>query len=423
MKKILLPYGDSMIEAPRELAGLPVLDAPGLPEAGDPAGVIDAAASEASARVARMLGSNDRVGLVVPDRTRPLPLPLLLPPLLGALAEQGVAPERVTLIPASGIHRPMSLEELRAWIGDRATGTDLRLVPHDADGPSVDLGTTKSGIAVAGNPEAAKAGALLLLGRIVFHYLAGFGGGRKMIAPGVSARSTILAVHGRCLSETPGGGRHEAARTGRLSENPVHEAACEAAKAFPPSLCIHFHLTTKGVLSDMVVGDPFSDHERECARYAGAYRASVAAPLDGVIVSAGGEPLDGDLVQAHKALDAVAPIVRVGGTVVLVARCGQGPGNPEVLEALRLGGPEAIEEALRADFRVGRHTALALREKTSRLKVYALTGLPDGILEAAGMGRVRSLEEAVRILSDRHETLEKTALAPRGASLLYEVLD
>ena len=118
-----------------------------------------------------------------------------------------------------------------------------------------------------------------------------------------------------------------------------------------------------------------------------------------MIVSAGGAPADRDLVQAHKALDAVAPVVRDGGTVVLVAACGDGAGNRELVDGLALGPPAAIEAELRRAFRVGLHTALALAEKTRRLRVLALTELPGELLAAARIERIASLDEAARVIA------------------------
>jgi nickel-dependent lactate racemase len=314
----------------------------------------------------------------------------------------------------------MSPAELRAWIGPDAAAR-VAVLPHDADAPAAFLGTTASGIPVAAHPAVARAGAVLALGRIVFHYLAGFGGGRKMLVPGVAARSTILAVHRRCLAARPGAGRHLSARAGRLEGNPVHEAAVEAARLFPPATLLHLTDGAEGGWA-AAVGDAFEDHARTAARYAAAHRVLLDAPLDAVIVSAGGAPADRDLVQAHKALDAVAPVVRDGGTVVLVAACGDGAGNREMSEGLALGTPAAIEDELRRDFRVGLHTALALAEKTRRLRVMALTELPDELLSAASIERVASLDEAARKVAGQTAPGSRRALAPRGSSLLYEVV-
>lgn len=413
-----IAFGNERLDLPAGCADWPVLAAAGLVPAADPAALWRAAAADAAARVATLAGAG-RVALIVPDRTRPLPLPELLPPLLAALRAAGVPPERVTIVPASGIHEPMAREELAAWIGAGATDSGALLAPHDADGASVRLGRTASGIPVAGHPAVARAAATLLLGRIVFHYLAGFGGGRKMLVPGVSARRTILAVHSRCLAAPPAHGRHPAAHTAQLGGNPVHLAACEAAALYPPAIALHIQLAPGGVLAAAVAGDAFDDHARAAQAYAAAHRVTLDAPLDAVIVSAGGHPTDRDLVQAHKALDAIAPVVRDGGTVVFVAACGDGIGNREVERGLALGDSAAIEAGLRREFHVGVHTALALRLKTERLRVVALTRLSDQHLALAGIERAASLDDALRVIRARHGASARVAVAPAGGSLLY----
>ncbi len=416
-----LAWGRTRLALPESWRDLPWLEPlPDAESAPPTPAEFDAAVRAAASRAARALGASERLALVVPDRTRPLPLPEMLPAMLDALEAAGVPCARIDLVVASGLHRPMSPAELRTWIGPAAAAR-VAALPHDADAPAAFLGTTACGIPVAAHPAVARAGAVLALGRVVFHYLAGFGGGRKMLVPGVAARPTILAVHRRCLSARPGEGRHPSARAGLLAGNPVHEAAVEAARLFPPATLLHITEGMGGGWS-AAAGNAFEDHARAAAGYAAAHRVRLDAPLDVVIVSAGGAPADRDLVQAHKALDAVAPVVRDGGTVVLVAACGDGAGNRELADGLALGAPEAIENELRREFRVGLHTALALAEKTRRLRVMALTELPDELLAAARIERVASLDDAARRVAGQAARGPRRALAPRGGSLLYEVV-
>jgi nickel-dependent lactate racemase len=416
-----IAYGPGRIQLPDACRDWPRLEAAGLSADPDPAVRIAEGCRDAAARAASHLGGSEMLAVVVPDRTRPMPLERYLPALLEALREAGVPPRRIALVPASGIHRPMPLDELSGWVGDAAAASGIELVPHDADQPGLPLGTTASGIPVSAHPHCVHAGAVLSLGRIVFHYLAGYGGGRKMLAPGVSARKTILAVHGRCLADPPERGRHPRARAGVLEDNPVHRAACEVAGQFPPTVAMHVALARSGELAWVRVGDPVHEHARAAEAYGSANLAEVDGLLDAVVVSAGGHPVDRDLVQAHKALDAVSPIVRDGGSIVLVAEGRDGVGNPEVVEGLVLETPERIETALRNDFRVGVHTALALAEKTRRFEVLAVTHLHDELLEAAGIHPVASLEEALERVQARHGTSADAAIAPRGASLMYRL--
>lgn len=423
MPSVALPffkYGTASLPAPREWHGFPVLTALGLPPLPDPDAAWDAGAHEAAHKVAERLNQRDRLALVIPDRTRALPLPRLLPVLIARLAQCGIPPERISLVPASGIHRPMSVDELRDWVGPAAAESGLLLAPHDADAPAVFLGKTAEGIPVAAHPAVAAAGAVLVLGRIVFHYLAGFGGGRKMLVPGVAARGTILAMHSRCLHPTAGQGRHPLAQNGILEGNPVHGAACAAARLFPPAFALHIQMNPQGQMAELRVGDLFGDHQAQCLRYGAAFGVTVPEPLDAVVVSAGGYPTDRDLVQSHKALEAVAPLVRDGGLVIFIGRCQDGIGNPEIERGLRLGPATAIEAALRRDFQVGVHTALALRLKTDRLQVLALSELGTEAGDLVGWRAIPDLEAAARAIAALGPTA-KVALAPAGGTLLYRL--
>ncbi|MDQ7008054.1 MAG: lactate racemase domain-containing protein [Acidobacteriota bacterium] len=379
------------------------------------------AARQAAAAVARRLRGGGRLALVVPDRTRPLPLAGLLPPVARALQDAGIDLSRVSLLSASGMHRPMTPGELRAWIGPEACEGFTRLEPHDARGPCARLGVTSSGIDVLAHPAAAEAAALLVLGRLVFHYVAGFGGGRKMLVPGIAGIETIVAMHARCLSPRPGSGRHPACRPGRLEGNPVHEAACQAAALFPPAVGLHVVVEPGAVMTRVTAGDLFTDHRREARRFAATHRVTVPEPVPALVVSAGGHPLDRNMVQANKALAAVTEIVRPGGAILLLARCADGVGNPELLEGLRLGSSTAIEQELRRRFRVGLHTALALRGFCRTFRVLALTEADDEVLELAGIERVADLAAGLARIGEITGD-EPVVVAPRGAGLLYSTL-
>jgi nickel-dependent lactate racemase len=404
------------------LGGWPRLEAAGLdphPAASEALErALDAAWPAAAGGSSGGSRAGKRLALVVPDRTRPLPLARLLPPLLQSLARQGAPPARTTLVPASGIHAPMTSGELERLVGTAAARSGARLSPHDADAEAVALGTTSCGLSVRAHPSVAEADAVLVVGRVVFHYLAGFGGGRKLLVPGVSARRTVLATHARCLAPSPARGRHPRAAPGVLAGNPVHEAACAGAALFPAAGGLHITLARDGRVAEIEGGDLVRAHEAACERYRAAHVVRRDRPVAAALVSAGGAPMDRNLVQAHKALDAIAPVVRDGGLVVLVARCADGIGNPEVEEGLRLGDTAAIDAQLRRRFRVGIHTALALREKTERLDVRMVTDLPDEIVELAGMRRAASLDALLAELRERGSAGDGV-LAPHGASLLY----
>jgi nickel-dependent lactate racemase len=417
----VIPYGNNGLRLPVAAGALPLLTATGLAPARDPVMLMRRAAERAADAVTPLVSAHGRLALIVPDRTRPLPLPELLGLLLDALARRGLPAQRVSVLPASGIHRPMTRNELIAWVGRAVPERGAALLPHDAGAPGVLLGHGPTGLPMAVHPALAGADAALLLGRIVFHYIAGFGGGRKLLAPGVATRRTVLAVHRRCLDPDPRQGRHPQARAGVLEGNPMNSAVREVAGLAPPTVALHVLHAADGAIADIEVSDALDGHATAARRYARANTVNVESPLDAVIVGAGGAPTDRDLVQAHKGLDAIAPIVRDGGLVVLVAACSDGVGNREVLDALALGSVRAISQRLRRGFLVGAHTALALAEKTERLDVRMVSELPDAAVRAAGMRRLSGADEAWSLVDAIRAAGGRCALAPAGGALLYRV--
>ncbi|GAB4368984.1 MAG: nickel-dependent lactate racemase [Acidobacteriota bacterium] len=421
MRSAVLPYGTRPLALPARIAGLPRLEAPERHDVPAGAVALRNAARKAVARLAPVPTRNPRLAVVVPDRTRPLPLDGVLAALGDAISRHWPEAPAPVVVPASGIHRPMTSREIEELIG-RDAARRFRIAPHDADRPALLIGTTRSGIPVALHPAVAEADGVLLVGRIVFHYLAGFGGGRKLLAPGVAARATALAVHRRCLASPPACGRHPSACAGRLEGNPVHDAACEAARLVPNAAALHVVTGKRGDVIRIEAGDPVSDHAAICRDYAAAHRVRLDDPLDAVLVSAGGHPSDRDLVQAHKALDAIASVVRPGGLVLLAARCRDGIGNPEVARALAVPSTVQLLDALYRKFTIGGHTALALKEKCARFDVRMLTELDDASLAACGARRLGSLDEAAILLDAVARAGGRVAWAPRGASLLYELV-
>jgi nickel-dependent lactate racemase len=339
-----------------------------------------------------------RLTLVVPDATRPLPGGFAE----HLIAELGSSLTRVRV--ANGTHRRTTEAEHRAvlgrWFGKVPIGD------RDCEDPSAHRACGPVQLDAA----ALDADALVLVGPASFHYLAGFGGGGKLIAPGLADRGGAELVHRACLA--PGGGRHPGARAGVAQGNPLREQIEQICQCAPPQLYVIPLLDSRGRVTRVVAG------ERRAA-----FAESCRALLDGwgvpcrrfstVIASSGGHPYDVDFVQAHKALEAAAAACRPGGTIVWVARCPEGmPARHRAfLEQHKTAG--AMEKRLRERFDIAAHTVWAAREKAERLRIRAVTGLAADLVRALGMEPFESLPAALDDLD-----LDDAALLPFGARFL-----
>src|SRR5262249_36631903 len=125
-------------------------------------------------------------------------------------------------------------------------------------------------------------------------------------------------------------------------------------------------------------------------------------------------PHDLNLVQAHKAMDRSAPLVRDGGTMLLVARCEQGYGDPDLENWMKTADESGLLETLTRDFRVKAHTALCLLRKARRIRVHVPAALDPGPAAAAGIALESEPRAAWNRLLDKAGPGARVGLVPAG---------
>lgn len=355
-----------------------------------------------------------RPAILVPDRTRDADAPRAVGALLDALERRGALGRPPACVFASGTHAPMGQGEMDAILG--AARARVTPVAHVADDELVAIGEGPDGAPVHVNPAIAEADAVLVVSAMAFHYLAGFGGGRKMLLPGASDRATATAIHATCLSTEPPG-RACGAAPGVLDDNPLHQAILARLRGLPPvaGLCV---VKEGGRVLDGEAGGLVEHHRALARRYASGRTVVVDAPLDGLLLSCRGAPYDVDLVQAHKALVAVAPVVRDGGRIAWLAKAPRGLGHRELAAWLTDGSADDQLERLLARFHIGRQTAWSLRSLLDRFEVGLLSELPDDEVRAMGAVPLRHVEDA---LVFARAGGPRFGVAPDGAAFCYRL--
>ncbi len=330
--------------------------------------------------------------VVVSDASRSTGVDRYLPPLLERIRQSGV--ETVSVAVGCGLHRPPDGREIARILGAGPAGREAVTVHDpDDDGNLVALGTTTAGTPVRVHRALVEHDAVVLTGAVGFHYYAGFSGGRKAVVPGMAARETIVGNHLRALRAD--GSRHPDARAGRLEGNPVHRDMVESAALVGPAFLVNSVMGDDGSIEAAFAGDWRGAHEAAC-RYVGATRTVRVEPRPLVVVSAGGAPHDIDLVQSHKAFEAVYPIVARGGCVVLVADCPDGFGAADLEAGLTRMDETALVGELRRDYRVYLQTALAWRRKLGTCRLVLVSGMDAAAVAATGAIPARDLSDALR---------------------------
>jgi nickel-dependent lactate racemase len=363
-----------------------------------------------------IIGAGETVLIVVPDATRQTASGQIVNLLVRRLIANGTMPFDIRIIFATGIHRRVSEAEkqelLTPFIAQR-----VKTLDHGARDlmQIVRLGETASGIPIELNRALTEHDHVVIVGGITFHYFAGFTGGRKLICPGLASSRTIMETHKLafdCDSKT----RREGVETGNLDGNAVHEAFMEVVRHFPPAFSVNTIVNDMGEAVDLFCGDWISAHRAACESYAARHTIEIAEKRDLVIVSCGGAPLDLNMIQAHKALEAASLACNDGGTIIFLAECADGLGRNDFLSWFEAENSAELAEKLCESYQVNGQTAWSLLRKAERFDIRVITSLPETETRRMRLPKSHSIDE-IPPVSDENT---KGFILPFGAKYLIK---
>ncbi|HEY2388532.1 MAG TPA: nickel-dependent lactate racemase [Candidatus Binatia bacterium] len=368
--------------------------------------------------LAAQVRPGERVTIVVSDGTRDTGARALLPTLLAELDRAGVPASRVRALFALGIHRRQTADEQAAILGPDVAA-HLAHADHDCDDDAqhAPLGGDGAAASLRINRQVLDGDLVLVTGALGFHYLAAFGGGRKALVPGVAARESVRAFHRHSLAADPSAGRHQDIAPGVRAGNPLDALATDAAARVSRTFLVNTTMVPGGV-GGIVAGDLRAAFARGCDDYRAAFTVPLAARRPVVIVSAGGAPRDGDLVQTQKAIAAGAAALAPGGMMLVLARCQDGAGQGELWRWFDHPDRAAHLRALHADFSVPGQTALALREHAVRAEIHLHSSLPAELVARTGMRPVARVDDFLAAVQRRYGAGVEGYVLPEGARYL-----
>lgn len=341
------------------------------------------------------IAPGEKVLIVVPDATREVACGQVVNMLVRRLIANGTVPFDISIIFATGIHRPVTDEEkaaiLTPFIAQRIKTLDHR--PRDI-ARLTRAGETSAGIPVELNTALSEHQHVILIGGIAFHYFAGYTGGRKLVCPGLASSKTISATH-KLAFDCDRLARHEGVGTAELDGNAVHEAFVEAASKANISFCISTIVNDAGELTDLYCGDWIASHRVACDAYSAAHTIGIAEKRELVITSCGGLPHDINLIQAHKTIEAASHACLDGGTIVILAECLDGLGRDDFLKWFDAADSDALAKDLCEKYQVNGQTAWSLLRKAEKFDLRIVTDLPAGKVERTRMKPFESLAAAL----------------------------
>ncbi len=356
------------------------------------------------------------VALIVSDMSRFwMRQDLVVPHVLRYLGEHcGVADRDIVIVIANGTHPGGDEQELRRLVTDGVYDR-VRVVNHDCLADDlITLGTTPHGTVVRIHPAVAKADRVIALGACTHHVMAGYGGGRKSILPGVSAMDTICHNHAfaldpACLRSNPLIGN------GVTAGNPLHEDMCEAAALLPHLFVINLVMNAEMKLARILSGHPMTSWEEACRAVDAIYHVPVPRRADAVIASCGGFPKDMSLYQGTKTIDNVESCLKPGGTLILLIEARDGGGPAEYFDWIGPLLDGSFEDRLRNHFTVPGYIFLLNCEQARRYRVMMLTSIPAETVAPMGIEAFGTVEE---LLAAAHLEGKEMYVVPNGATVI-----
>ena len=332
--------------------------------------------------------------IVISDITRPVPNKIILPPLLKTLKESGIGRKNITILIATGMHRPNQGDELESMIG-REIMDHFTIVNHFCRKPE---GYRKideiDGAPIELNIHYLDADLKILTGLIEPHFYAGYSGGRKSLLPGISSFETTKFMHSYKMIDHP-------KVTNCLTKgNPFHEYGVRVAESAGVDFILNVVINKQRQITGVFAGHYNRAHLAGCAM---VYKHSVV-PLDQrvhmVITSGGGYPLDATFYQISKALICARDILKKGGIIIIICECREGLGNEEFRNIMRsVCSPQEFFKRYcdPKDFVIDQWCAQNIyqaMDHAGRVYIYS-PGLSNNDVQKMGAIKIKDIQETV----------------------------
>jgi lactate racemase len=345
-----------------------------------------------SAPLRDVVRATDRVAIVIPDITRPLPTDRLLPWVLEEIDH--VPLERVVIVNGTGSHRVNTPGELLGMVGADVYRR-VRVVNHDAHDPAglAPVGAGEDGGAVSVCRAYVEADRRIVLGLVEPHFMAGFSGGYKGVFPALADIGSIMRYHDAQMIGDPN------STWGVLDGNPTQQRIRHDGALLPVDFCINVTVNRSRAITGMFCGGVLAAHAAGCSFSRETVMVACDRPFPVVVTTNSGYPLDQNLYQAVKGMSAAAQIVSDAGFIVAASRCNDGFPSHGNFRSLLLdhGSPRALLDTITAPghlvFDQWEAQLLALIQLKARVGLHS--EIPASEVRAAHLEPVGDIAQAV----------------------------
>jgi nickel-dependent lactate racemase len=358
--------------------------------------------------------------IAICDITRPVPNEMILRPVLEILEGAGISRDKITILVATGLHRPNEGDELVEMVG-RHIFENYRIENHHGQvlAEHTHLGNSPRGVPIWIDSRYVNADLKITTGLIEPHLMAGFSGGRKLICPGLAALETVKVWHGPVFLENP------KADCGILDGNPVHEENTWIGKKAGCDFIVNVVIDAERRPLKFVAGDMIAAFHEGVDFVREVVRDTVAEPVDIVVTSCAGYPLDTTFYQAVKGMTGALPIVKQGGTIIICASLSEGIGSPQFQQLFHENSSLElfVERILGKDYFVmdqWQLEELAKVRRKAKVKIVS-DGLSADTINGLFVESAPTIESAVAASLAEYGPAAKIAVIPKGPYVLAQV--
>ncbi len=370
-----------------------------------------------SAPLSEIAQGHQSAVIVISDITRPVPNKVLLPPLLNTIEAAGIPRKKITILIATGIHRPNLGDELIELVGQEIA-ENYNVVNHYSEVPDNHerIGYVCGDIPVDLDKIFLEADLKITTGLVELHLMAGYSGGRKSVLPGIASLETMKHMHGyRMLQQ-------DETCNAKLKGNPFHEAAVEVARKAGVDFILNVTLDEDRNITGVYAGDLEAAHEQACTDVEQCVTVEIDEPADIVITNGGGYPLDKTLYQTIKGMVAAMEVVKPNGTIVIAAENDEACGSQAFTDLLRkLKDPMEFYEIVAGPNYVAKDQWM-IQEMVNVMHhceiLYYTEGITDEDIRDYLLKPISSVEEGIQQALQRHGENAKILVIPEGPYVL-----
>ena len=345
--------------------------------------------------------------------------------IVNELNRGGIPDDDICILFAQGTHREQTPEEDIAVVGEELTHR-VKLYQHRCKQMDelVHVGDTKRGTPVWLNKHAVEADKIIVVDGIPPHLFAGYGGGRKLILPGVAGDETIQINHCHALGEKFGSGINPKTRSTLLDDNPVSDDMQEASDMVKPAFLVHSVINSEGQICRMVGGDPYEAWLEGTKETYRLQKVPMKQQADVTIVSAGGYPKDTNLYQGTKCYSTAEIATKKGGIIITMIEAEDIMEPAAYLGSFKYKNLVDMEKGLRDCFTIPFFVAFENLNTALTHTVYIVTRPEnfDILREKTHQIPVATVEEAWQLAQKQLEGEGKTDYAiniiPHGSAVV-----